>query len=138
MSLQKQPDQQDQTKAERRKRSKEVYDALIRAVDYNTGRVQPPLAKQSSVIGTLHAAGHGSYGLEELHRAITAARRNGDLFRVEDNRGDVRLGIDDAETLIEKIETNRSYRESPRRNVIGLANQRIQYLRKQAEGDDDE
>ena len=130
MSVQK---GRDQTEVERRKRSKEVYEAVIRCVDYNSGRMQPPLAKQSSVIGSLHAAGYGRYGLEELHRAITAARRNGDLFRVEDDRGDVRLGIDDAETLLEKIESNRSRRESPRRDVIGLANQRIQYLREQVE-----
>ena len=120
--------------SERRKRSKKVYEAVIRTVDYNSGRAQPPLAKQSSVIGTLHAAGYGSYGLEEIHRAITAACSNGDLFRVTDDRGDVRLGIDDEERLVEKVESNRSTAESHRRDVIGLANKRIQQLR----GDRDE
>lgn len=118
---------------ERRKRSKEVYEAVIRAVDYNSGRKQPPLAKQSSVIGTLHASGYGRFGLEEVHKAITAARRNGDLFRAEDARGDVRLGINDRWKLREKIESNLSRVEDPRDDVIGLANQRIQQLR----GEDD-
>jgi hypothetical protein len=118
-----------QTEAERRKRSKEVYEGLIRAVDHNSGRKQPPLAKKTSVIGTLHGAGYGRFGLEELHKAITAARRNGDLFRAEDDRGDLRLGIDDDETLVEKVESNLSCCDDPRRDVIGIANRRIQHLR---------
>ncbi|WP_265109198.1 hypothetical protein [Halosolutus halophilus] len=126
MSVQK---QRDQTEVERRKRTKQVYEAVLRAVDYNSGHRQPPLAKQSSVIQTLHAAGYGHYGLEELHRAITAALSNGDLFRARDDKDDVRLGINDAEKLLEKIETNRSRCESLQRDVIGLANQRIQKLR---------
>jgi len=122
-----------QTEAERRKRSKEVYEGLIRAVDHNSGRKQPPLAKKTSVIGTLHGAGYGRFGLEELHKAITAACRNGDLFRAEDDRGDLRLGINDAEILLEKVESNLSCCDDPRRDVIGIANRRIQKLR----GEDD-
>ncbi|QLG47913.1 hypothetical protein [Natrinema halophilum] len=129
-----QQQRQEQTEAERRKRTKEVYEALIRAVDYNSGHMQPPLAKQTSVIGTLHGAGYGRFGLDELHKAITAARRNGDLFRATDDEGDTRLGINNAERLLEKIETNRSRVDEPRRDVIGLANRRRQQLR----GDQDE
>ncbi|PCR89296.1 hypothetical protein [Natrinema ejinorense] len=131
MSLQK---EHDQTEAQWRKRSKEVYEALIRAVDHNSGHCQPPLAKKSSVIGTLHGAGYGRYGLEELRKAIRAACRNGDLFEVEDDEGRTRLGINDRWKLREKIETNLSRVDEPRADVIGLANQRIQQLR----GDDDE
>jgi len=125
-----------QTEAERRKRSKEVYEGLIRAVDHNSGRKQPPLAKKTSVIGTLHGAGYGRFGLEELHKAITAARRNGDLFRAEDDRGDLRLGIDDDETLVEKVQTNFSRVDKSHRrdDVIGLANRRIQKLRGEDDG----
>ncbi|SEW10558.1 hypothetical protein [Natrinema salifodinae] len=120
-----------QTEAERRKRTKEVYGALIRAVDHNSGRKQPPLAKKTSVIGTLHAAGHGRYGLEELHKAITAACRNGDLFRAEDDQGDLRLGINDAEKLDKKNRTYFSRVDEPQRrsDVVGIANKRVQKLR---------
>ncbi|GAB3669506.1 hypothetical protein [Halopiger thermotolerans] len=123
MAVQK---QRDLTESERRKRTKEVYERAIRATDFNSGHMQPPLASKPSVIGTLQRAG---YGLEEIHRALTAARRNGDLFEAEDREGRKRIGIDDAEVLLEKIETNRSRAENPRRDVIGIANQRIQYLR---------
>jgi|GEM_PF-483321 len=122
------------TPREQRKRNKDVYEAVVRAVDYNSGRKQPPLAKQSSVIQTLHGAGYGRYGLEELHKAITAARRNGDLFRAKDERGDVRLGINEAEALVEKIESNLEHANSVNGDVIGLANARVQELR----GDGDE
>ncbi|WP_222912687.1 hypothetical protein [Natrinema sp. SYSU A 869] len=120
-----------QTEAERRKRTKEVYEKTIRAVNFNSGHRQPPLASKPSVVGTLNRSG---CGLEEIHRVITAARRNGDLFQVEDDEGCTRLGVDNAETLVEKVETNRSWCDDSRRDVIGLANQRIQYLR----GGDDE
>ncbi|QCC60733.1 hypothetical protein NP511_01970 [Natrinema thermotolerans] len=125
-----------QTEAERRKRSKEVYEALVRAVDYNSGRKQPPLAKKTSVIGTLHGAGYGRFGLEELDKAITAACRNGDLFRAEDGNGDVRLGINDRWKLREKIESNLSCVEEPRDDVIGLANAQVEKLRLRGENDD--
>lgn len=123
MSIQKHP---DLTESERRKRTKEVYERAISAVDHNSGHIQPPLASKPSVIGTLQRAG---YGLEETHRALTAARRNGDLFQAQDREGRTRIGIDDPDTLLEKIETNRLRAENPRRDVIGIANQRIQHLR---------
>ncbi|SEQ31672.1 hypothetical protein [Natrinema salaciae] len=123
-----------QTEAEHRKRTKEVYEAVISAVDHNSGNKQPPLAKQSSVIQTLHGAGYGHFGLNELHKAITAARRNGDLFQATDDEDRTRLGIDDAKKLVEKNQTYFSRVEESRRreDVIGTANRRIQYLR----GDD--
>ncbi|WP_049925357.1 hypothetical protein [Halopiger goleimassiliensis] len=116
------------SEVERRKRSKEAYEAVIRCTDYNSGRVQPPLAKQSSVIGSLHAAGYGSYGLDELHRAIRAACSNGDLFRMTDGHGDVRLGIDDAETLVEKVQGHLIVSDDPHSEVIALANERLGQL----------
>jgi len=119
----------EMTDRERRKRSKEVYETVLRCVDFNSGHKQPPLAKRSAIIQSVHTSGHGRYSLEETHRAIQAARSNGDLWQVEDDEGDARLGIDDPETLREKIETNLSRVENPRRDVIGLANQRIQHLR---------
>ena len=119
---------------EQRKRNKDVYDAVVRTVDFNSGRKQPPLAKQSSVIQTLHATGYGRYGLEELHKAIMAARRNDDLFRAKDEQEDVYLGINDAEALVEKIESNLEHANSVNGDVIGLANARVQELR----GGDDE
>ena len=137
MSTQKHRDQQNQTEAERRKRSKKAYEAAVRVADYNSGHLQPPLASKPSVIGTLNRAG---YGLEEIHRALTAARRNGDLFQAEDRDGRTRIGIDDEETLLEKNRTYFSRVEKDRRreDVIGIANQRVQYLRKQVDGDRDE
>ena len=117
------------TEAQRRKRSKDIYETVIRTVDFNSGRAQPPLAKQSSVIGSLHSAGYGSYGLDSLHDAIVAAAANGDLFRAKDAHGDPRLGINDEQKLIEKIESNLSYDDDPRTDVIGLANRRIAFLR---------
>ncbi|ELZ12480.1 hypothetical protein C478_10401 [Natrinema thermotolerans DSM 11552] len=133
-----------QTEAERRKRSKEVYEALVRAVDYNSGRKQPPLAKKTSVIGTLHGAGYGRFGLEELDKAITAACRNGDLFRAKDADGDVRLGINDAEKLLEKVESNLSCCNNPRGDIIELANRQLgklghgHYTKQSAERDRDD
>jgi hypothetical protein len=126
----------DQTEAERRKRTKEVYEGLISAVDHNSGNQQPPLAKQSSVIGTLHTAGYGRFGLDELHKAITAARRNGDLFQAKGSEGRIWLGIDDDETLVEKVQTNFSRVDKSHRrdDVIGLANRRIQKLRGEDDG----
>lgn len=134
------------TSAQQRKRNKEVYEAVIRAVDHNSGHKQPPLAKKTSVIGTLHAAGYGRFGLEELHKAITAARRNGDLFRAEDGEGDLRLGINDAETLVEKNRTYFSRVEKPQRraDIVALANNQLgrlghgRYTKRSAEDDRDE
>ncbi|WP_436344516.1 hypothetical protein [Natronorubrum sp. FCH18a] len=127
--------QQQETEAERRKRTKEVYETVVRVIDYNSGRKQPPLASKPSVVGSLCRSG---YSLEEISRAITAARRNGDLFQTDDAEGCIRLGINDATKLLEKIETNRSHCDDPRRDVIGIANQRIQYLRKQVDGGQNE
>ncbi len=126
--------------AARRKRSKEVYEAVVRAVDYNSGRMQPPLASQPSVIQTLHSSGHGRYGLEEVHRAITAACANGDLFRTTDREGRVRLGIDDEQKLVEKVAAYFSWVDKDRRrkDVIGLANARIQQLRERDQEDTNE
>lgn len=117
------------TEAQRRKRSKDVYEAVIRTVDFNSGRVQPPLAKQSSVIGSLHAAGYRSYGLDSLHSTIVACCESGDLFGAKDATGDPRLGINNEQRLVEKIESNLSYDNDPRTDMIGLANQRIAFLR---------
>lgn len=116
----------ERTEAERRKRSRKVYERTVRAVDYNSGHRQPPLASKPSVIGTLNRAG---FGIEEIHKAIMAARRNGDLFEVEDDDGRTCLGINDAEKLLEKIQTNLSRVDNPRKDMIGLANARVQKLR---------
>ncbi|WP_137288857.1 hypothetical protein [Natronorubrum halophilum] len=122
-----------QSEAERRKRAKEVYEKIIRVVDLNSGHKQPPLASKPSVVGNRCRSG---YSLEEISRAITAARSNGDLFQVEDDEGRVRLGIDDDEVLLEKIETYLSRADDPREDLIGLANKRIQFLRKQGDRDE--
>lgn len=121
--------QADESEADRRKRSKKVYEALIRCVDHNSGRVQPPLAKHTSVLQTLHGAGYGRYGLEEIDRALTAARANGDLFVVADAEGDVWVGLNDRWRLREKIDSHTRAIDEPRRDLIGLANQRVQQLR---------
>ncbi|WP_226041590.1 hypothetical protein [Natrinema sp. DC36] len=122
-----------QTEAERRKRSKEVYERAISAVDHNSGNKQPPLASKPSVVGTLNRAG---FGLEEIHRAFTAARRNGDLFQTKDDEGRTWIGINDRWKLREKIESNLSRVDDPREEVIGLANDRVQKLRLQGEDDE--
>ena len=120
-----------ETEAERRKRSKKAYEAVVRCVDLNSGHKQPPLAKWPSVLGSLHGGGYGRYGLDELYRARNAARANGDLFVARDAAGDRRVGIDDEQRLLEKIATHVSAVDEPRRreDVIGLANERIQTLR---------
>lgn len=126
-------DSEQLTDQERRSRSKDCYEAVIRVVDYQSGHMQPPLAKQSSVLGTMHAS-HGIYSLEEIHSAIVAGLANGDLIRVEDAEGVTRLGIADETKLREKIESNLSRMEDPRKDVIGLTNRCVQQLR----GDSDE
>lgn len=124
------------TDAERRKRAKKVYETVVSAVDKNSGNMQPPLAKRTSVLASLHQDGNGRYSLEEISRAITAACANDDLFRAEDADGDTRLGINDEQRLIEKIASYSSWVDDDRRrqDLIGLANQRVQQLR----GGDDE
>ncbi|ELY66363.1 hypothetical protein [Natronococcus jeotgali] len=117
------------TESQRRKRSKGAYETVIHTIEFNSGRVQPPLAKQPSVIGSLHAAGYGSYGLDSLHSTIVACCESGDLFRAKDAKADPRLGINNEQRLVEKIESNLSYDSDPRTDVIGLANQRIAFLR---------
>lgn len=121
--------QKDQTEAERRKRTREVYQALNLAVNNNSGHKQLSPAKQSSVIQTVLGTCYGHYGLNWLHKAITAVRRNSDLFQDEDSEGRTRLRTDNTERLIKKVETNPSRCDDPRWDVIGIANQRIQYLR---------
>ena len=115
-----------QSEAERRKRTKEVYERLLRTVDHNSGNAMPPLASKPSTIGTLHRAG---CGLDEIYRAMTAARANGDLFEATDADGRKRLGINDGQRLLEKIETYCKTRDDLRRDVIGLASKRRQQLR---------
>ncbi|WP_226040865.1 hypothetical protein [Natrinema sp. DC36] len=122
-----------QTEAERRKRSKEVYERAISAVDHNSGNKQPPLASKPSVVGTLNQAG---FGIEEIHRAFTAARRNDDLFQTKDDEGRTWIGINDRWKLREKIESNLSRVDDPREEVIGLANDRVQKLRLRGEVDE--
>lgn len=121
------------TDAERRERSKDVYETVVGAVEHNSGTMQPPLAKKASVIGTVHRSRNARYDLDEINSAIRAALSNGDLFEVEDGRGDKRLGINDAERLVGKISSYVSWvNEGQRRNdIIGLANARVQYLRNQ-------
>ncbi|WP_121744414.1 hypothetical protein [Natronorubrum halophilum] len=122
-----------QSNAERRKRTKDTSESIIRVVDLNSGHKQPPLASKPSVVGNRCRSG---YSLEDISKAITAARSNGDLFQVKDNEGRVRLGINDDEALLEKIETYLSRYDDPREDLIGLANKRIQFLRKQGDRDE--
>ncbi|QLK25432.1 hypothetical protein HYG81_15280 [Natrinema zhouii] len=122
-----------QTEAERRKRSKEVYERAIRAVDFNSGHRQPPLASKPSVVGTLNRAG---YNLEEIHRAFAAAQGNGDLFQTTDDEGRTWIGINDRWKLREKIESNLSRVDDPREEPIGLANDRVQQLRLRSENNE--
>lgn len=121
------------TDAQRRKQSKAVYQSVLRTVDLNTGRMQPPLAKQSSVFGHLHAAGYGDYTHDEVHNAIVAACARGDLFRAKDDRERTYLGINDAAQLVEKIESNLEHAPSVNADVIGMANKRIATLRSENE-----
>ncbi|AHG00900.1 hypothetical protein HALLA_11990 [Halostagnicola larsenii XH-48] len=115
-----------QARAERRKESKAIYEEVIRVVDYQSGHIQPPLASKPSVLGILS---RGRYGLDKISRAIVAARSNGDLFVVTDPTGRQRIGINDREILREKIAQHLSRTDDPRKDVIGLANDRIQKLR---------
>ncbi|NUC71691.1 winged helix-turn-helix transcriptional regulator [Haloterrigena sp. SYSU A558-1] len=73
--------------------------------------------------------------LEEIHKAITAARRNGDLVQITDSTGRRRFGINDAESLLEKIESHSSVAECPNRELIGIANARRQQLYNSNGGD---
>jgi hypothetical protein len=104
----------------------EVYQSVIRVVDYNSGRVQPPLASKPSIVGTLK---RGGYAFEDISHAITIARRNGELFQTTDSDGRRRLGIDDIQTLRDKIGSCLEYRDDPPREIIALANQRIAELK---------
>lgn len=126
-----QPTPTQMTNADNSITETDVYESVIQTVDYNSGRVQPPLASKPSIVGTLK---RGGYNYEEISRAITVARRNGDLFQAE--VGDrKRLGIDDVETLREKIGSCLEYHDEPPREIIGVANARIQHL-KQGDGDE--
>ncbi|MFU8869307.1 hypothetical protein [Natronococcus sp.] len=108
------------TEAQRRKRSKEVYDRVVSTVDKNSGGPQPPLAKQSSIFGSLHTAGYGPYGHDSIHNAMIAACSNGDLIRGKDRRGNPRLGINDGATLAEKLDSYLSGRDSSREDLVVL------------------
>lgn len=117
--------------AEQRKRAKKIYETVVSAVDKNSGNMQPPLTKRTSILASLHQDGNGRYSLEEIDRAICAACANGDLIRIKDTDGDVRIGIDDERRLVEKIASYASWVDDDRRrqDLIGLANQRVQQLR---------
>ncbi|WP_254768959.1 hypothetical protein [Salinilacihabitans rarus] len=60
---------------------------------------------------------------------MAVARANGGLVRVRGAEGRVRLEIDDRWRLREKIDSYRRTVDSPRRDLIGLANRRVQQLR---------
>lgn len=119
-------DTPEQTEAERRKEAKDVYESVIRTVDLNSGHRQPPLAKESSVLATLC---NGRHSLDNINRAITAARANGDLFVAKTRDGTRYFGIDDEQQLVEKIGSHFSRVEDRREDIVGLANRRVQELR---------
>lgn len=80
------------------------------------------------MVGTFNRAG---FGLEGIHRAFTAARRNGDLFPAKDDEGRTWIGINDRRKLRGKIGPHLSRVDGPYEGVIGLANDRVQKLRLQ-------
>lgn len=109
------------------------YESVRSRVEHNTGGYQPPIAPKPSITAGVVRCGHQPDAVES---AISKLCQDGDLFRWRDSRdGTLYLGIDDIETLRAKISSYATRRDDPRQDLIGIANQRTDYLL--ADGEDD-
>lgn len=103
-------------------RSKECYESLLRAVDYNTGgpnstSPQPPAARESSIVGTLC---RGQFDADDVRRAIRAATENGDLLQVT-VEGIDRLSLT-TDAALRELSIWAAELEEPARDVVAQAN----------------
>lgn len=106
--------------------TKEVYESVLGHLRHNTGGYQPPLHRQAPHRCAICDRG---YKPEWVDNAINRARTNGDIFRWKDPRdGKMYLGLDDADELRERVASYAQRRSEPRKDLISVANQRIQYL----------
>lgn len=101
---------------------KERYQALLRAVEYNTGgpnsvSPQPPAAAKHSIYGTLC---RGRYEPDGVDKSLRAAISNGDLLRVEVD-GTTRLART-SEDALRELAVWAAEREDPNRDVVAKAN----------------
>lgn len=112
--------------------AKEVYQSVLGSLDNNTGGRQPPIHRQPPL---RHMVNRGKWGYnpKRVKKAVEKAIQNGDVFRWEHPNGDVYLGLDDVEKLREKVASYAERREDPRTDLISVANQRIQYLKDNAD-----
>jgi len=104
---------------------RERYEAVLRAVDYQTGghdtaSPQPPAVPESSIIQILAR----TYGGEAVGSSIRAAAANGDLVRFRDVDGVVRLARADADGLRRVAVWAAERPGGPVRELVAFANRR--------------
>lgn len=109
---------------EERAPAKEVYHTLLRTLEYNTGGRQPPLHRQAPL---RQMVGRERYKPEWVKNAVEKARQNEEIFRWRDDEGTAYLGLDDPDVLREKVASYAQRRDEPRKDLISVANQRIEF-----------
>lgn len=106
---------------------REVYEAVLRRLELNTGGYQPPLASKQTV--RCSAIWSGGFPSDAVDKALKKARQNGDLFRwYHDAEERYYLGVDDPAALRERVTAYAQRRSEPRKDLIAVANQRIMAL----------
>jgi hypothetical protein len=79
------------TDADRRRESRERYQAVLATVAHQTTPRQPPGVRPVHL--RLHQATHGPHDADDVDSAIRAALENDDLLRWRDADGEIRLTL---------------------------------------------
>lgn len=104
---------------------KEIYEFFVGVLDHNTGGYQPPIHRQAPL---RQMVCRDRYDPKRVKHAVEKARQNGDVFRWRSDDGTAYLGVDDAETLREKLTSYAERRDEPDTAMISVCNQRIDHL----------
>lgn len=104
-----------------------VYEKVVNRLYYNTGGAQPPLATRATIRRGVVFSGEG-LPVKAVNNALQKTRQDGKIFRWKHpNEGRHYLGIDDPEILREKVASYAERISTPRTDLIGVANQRIDH-----------
>lgn len=115
----------DATSQEQEASPKEIYEHLLAVLDHNTGGYQPPIHRQAPLRQMVN---RGRCDPKRVKHAVEKARQNGDVFRWRSDDGTAYLGIDNADELRGKLSGYAESRDEPRKDLIAVANQRVEHL----------
>jgi len=104
--------------ADEREERKELYESILRVVEYNTGDGFTAGMHLGSLVANRTRAGHD---LDAIQTALKAARENGDLLQYTDHEGRQRVTLTDDSSLLTVIK-DEANREHPNEELIARCN----------------